>query len=363
MAATNLAQVAAVFNTTFASRYADQLRRDVFLLNVFETAAEQEGNKQCIQAVKLSGRDNADWDDGSDLHLTNDFDTTNARDFAALDWARIRSGVHLDGLVQALAATNPTRGLDQTLIREEMKDASNDLAKKLGTAFYTGNPTAGTRQLCGLNAICATGTFAGIDPTDPGRAEWASVDAADSLGNLTPRLLRDLLINPFREAAGEDPDFITCSSTMFSAIEDAIEDSPSYRECKSIQPSGMGATIDLTTIKGVRAIRLYDVPIVLDRFAPANSFYAVNLRGSTLKYVPPSWDPAFGDVVAGELGRITGEGVGPDQVEAIFRITQGRLSPHLRVMGTTGDNDRLLLLVYLQQQIKHRNHFGRLVLS
>lgn len=362
--ATALSDIQDVFNTVHAARIADQIRKDVFLLNVFNTRRVTDQNKACLWTVKLDGRDNARPDDGSDVNFTTDFATTNKRLQATVPWSRYTAFAQTDGLAEAIADLGATDHFANatSLMGEELDDAIDDLTLKVSTHLYTGDSGASPAEVGGLDEICATGTYAGINPASSGNSKWAAIDATGSLAALTRRMLRDDLIEPYRTASGRDPELITCSSTMFNALVDSIEDGASYQEVKSLQLSGRGDQVDLSLITGVRALEVEGIPVVQDRHCPANSFYAIHTNGVEIEHIPGARLPNVAGVVDA-LSRLTGKGVAPELVQEMFRQGQDRLTPWMKHMGRHGDSERFMVGLYFQLKPRFRNRFGRLVLS
>jgi hypothetical protein len=364
-----LADIAPVFNLVVQDSVADQMRHDVFLLNVFRTGPGQ--NARCTWDVKGSGRDNARVSNGSDANYTTDFDTTNVRGQGSLPWARYESFVRADGLAMALAQRNASLGgglgVSSDLFGEEAADSIQDLTLKVGADLYGGDPAAVIPELCGLDAIVTGDSFAGLDRTDAGLEAWTSVNDTLATGSVNDRTIRDRLLQPFRDLAGKSPELCVCSSATFNVIADAVRDSPSLREVRYLRTTG--GMVDLSLVTGIRYLQVEDTIFVQDRHCPANTIYALHTEGFRIRVVANAMGGAFeapnAARVASTIMTLTGKGMAPEDIQQMFmaRAQGPRLAPWMKHLGAHGDSDRAMFGIYTQMEVQKRHHVGRLVLT
>lgn len=371
--AVSLADIAVAFNVLFPTDALDQVARTAFLPRVMPAREHTEGQKVISVPVRLGGHANARVSSGAAVHRTNDFDTSNVVAVTSQSWARYEGFAQIDGLARDLARSNKLMGRGGSLeanisglVRQELFDAIKDLTSVIGADFYTGNPTASPPELAGLDAICTTGTFAGINPATTNQGAWAAVDATGSLASLSPKYIRDNLIEPFRTASNKDPEFITCPGAVWTALADAIEAAPGSRAMYSIQ-RGEGGNADQDSVYaklvGTRYIEVEGIPIVKDSAAPANTLYAIHRDGCVLEYVKPV--PELTEGVMEAMAAILGvSGLEPASAQQMVdQRGAGKLVPSIIALGNEGDFQQLMAVLRMQLRVERRNHFGRLVLS
>lgn len=366
MAAT-LSDIAAALTVLNAEGLADQVIRTSLMFQVLRKKEHTEGQEVLSTPIEMAGMANARKSTGAAVNRTTDFNTVNKRARTSQAWSRAEGYARIDGLARDLSKANARASANggglagmTSLVVKEGSAAVNDLTALLTPWVYTGDPT--DNEFCGIDAICTTGTFAGVNPATSGQSSWAAVDATGALVDLNWRQLRDELIDPFRTNCNKDPEFITCSKAMFNALADSIDDMPGHRASAQVQPGGQSIESLLTRVVGTNQINIAGVIVVPDAACPANSFYAWHRAGGVIEYVPS--EPEITDGLMEAMGAITGRsGLEVATAQALIADSRNFLVPSIQALGREGDFEDIMAILRLQFRVSHRNHFGRLILS
>lgn len=359
MATADLAEISAAMNLILQDQIEAQFRRDVVLLNLLEVTNGR--NDALTYPVKFDGRTaGGPYAEGADMS-DSDFDA-HTRAQAVLGWGQYRKGAKVSGLAVAASAASGYGGDGgQDIFMEEISDAIDELALELGGDMYAGNPSASPVELAGAAlAIASSGTFATLAPGT--YADW--VAAADTLAtaDLSKKNLREKLHRPVKTDIGMDPEFVTCSGTLFDLVKNLADEDDIIKE---VRTSARGV-VDIHAAMGARAVSIDGVPYIEDRHATASVFYAWHSRYVQIVQVPgvvPASVRQMGGLLQMMRTLIGSEDVELSDIEARLRARTNRLIPTVEMLAQTGDAYKAQVKVYAQIKWKRRNAFAKLTLT
>lgn len=168
---TNVAQVA---NRTFQEPINDLIARSNPTLGAL-TKRAVASDRIYLKYKSASDHQAGGINDGADVTFAGTEGTT--RGAATLDWKTYISKFKVNKRTMSQLASNP--GAVGQLLKDEIMDASKDLADKISTDLFAG--TGSATEITGLGQIMsATNTYAGVDRAAAGNEEWQAVvyDAA-----------------------------------------------------------------------------------------------------------------------------------------------------------------------------------------
>jgi hypothetical protein len=190
MAGVTKAGLGAALNLLLGPGMTDQFRRDTVALALL--GSEPGRGQNCVVSVKGEGRNTAAaHSEGEDVEDA-DF-STHARLSSTINWAEYWSFAKLTGLSEAVAANDSYVG--GNLVQEEITDAIDELAVKLGAHVYSGNSGATPPQLAGAARFVDSSddNFGGIDT---GENTWWSSSEQTITGTPTMEGIRTKLFRP-----------------------------------------------------------------------------------------------------------------------------------------------------------------------
>lgn len=352
MATLTRSAIADVLNLMFQDNMQDQFRRDVVLANLLEV--EDGRNENCTWPVKFDGRSaGGAYAEGADM-ADGDYDS-HTRVRASLNWAEYRTGAKVSGLTSAV--NSASGGAD--ILTEELVDAIDELTLLVGADLYAGDPDASPVELAGAAIAIdgSAGTFAGLATATYG--DWVAGEQSIATADLSVKNLREKLHRPIKTAVGVNPEFVTCSGTLFDLCIDLL----GTKADTEVQISTARGTIDITAATGARAIIVDGVPYIEDRHATANTFYGWHSRFVKIRQVPVAQNRYNPAQLVEFIKALTGTDVDVTDVEARLRARGKKMTPTIDVLGKTGDADKFMVKWYGQLAWKRRNAFAKLTLT
>jgi hypothetical protein len=355
MATTNLAAVSAALSLIYGLALTTQIN-SVAVLPYLLPVVRGVG-QSCNWTVEFTGAANASAVADGTARSASDADAETERP-ATLSWALYDKVTSVGDLVQAAAGSNfnpnsigAIRG--DLLVGKTVRQARR-LALGIASGLYAGNETASPVQIAGAaRAIDSSGTFAGIDPGT--YTEWVSIEQTGALSSVTFAVV-DAFIQAIYDACGEKPEFMTCPSNVWLALKALFVDyAPPYVREFALARGG-GATGEMPrAVKlsaGMDAIEINGIPVVVDKWATANTLYAWNTNYVEIQQVD-------------ELASILDQGA--DAIQALFRNLAGdsgiqlpreaiegmaarspRIRPYIKLLGDRGHSKEALVRAYLQ---------------
>jgi hypothetical protein len=348
MATTNLAAISAALSLILMDSNVKQFRRDCPILHMIPV--EKGAGKVCVINAKVKGRTAAGaYSEGADM-ADGDFES-DVRINGSLNWASYREGVKISGLASAVAASSggTHNAGDSDLWAEEMVDAIDSLADKLGEDIYAGDASASPVELAGAAQAIDddTGTsFAGIDPAT--YSDWLGNETTFALASISVALLREKIFRPIKDATGRYPDVVTCSGAIFDQVV-GLGDGNTLMDIRVL-----GNEIRLADL-GARAVMVDGVPFVEDRHCTSNTLYGWSMRDVCLKQLPSAITAANVKNVQQALKQLVGEEIPLSDIESGLQRMRGQLTPTVEVLGQTGDAYKAQVKVYAQLKWRRRN--------
>lgn len=368
MAVTVLPDVSAALSLVYANRLSTQINSTVtlpYLLPVQRGAGQSlnwtcefSGAADAVATAEGVGLSSTDADDEDEVPAT-------------FQWAQYTKVSSVSDLAQSAAGTNlnpdSIRQAGGDLLLGRLYGQTRRMAQGIARDLYAGNPGAAPVQVAGAAlAIDSAGTFAGIDPV--AQTEWVSVEQTSALAGLSFQVLRDFFTAIY-DASGFYPEFCTCPSNVFNAVRNLYVNFESY-VVDSIRTSrGGGEDGELPRViellAGMRAVQVDQIPIVLDRYATANTLYAWNTQYVTIYELP--FDPVRSVLARGPVGvqelfrRLRNDDLltlPRAAVEGMIQRGPG-LTPFVKVLGDRGMSSEAVLGWFGQIGWARRNVFGK----
>lgn len=336
---------------------ANQLRRDIVTLSLLGVKPGIGAN--CTWNVKAAARTTAaPHAEGADFSSFS----TDTRLQATLNWAEYAETAKLSGLSEAVAIAGGYAG--GNLLMEELKDAVDSLAVKLGQHTYAGNHAASPTELAGAALAIdeSDDNFAGIDTGD--NTWWA---AGEDTGGLTTFALSDLrtkLHRPVKDATGRNPGFVTTTGAIMDALQTRFDEAALTRHVQKISVNGV--VIDTLATFGQEAVMLDGVPYLEDRHCTANTLYAWTPEYVEVRQLTRPVDPKTNVTeIAEAMKALTGVEIPMDQLAARIRSmnASNALMPRIDALARTGDARKFAVTVKAQLAWLRRNAFAKLTLS
>lgn len=368
MATTTLAAVAAALSLVYRSTMVSQIN-SVAVLPYLLPITRGEG-KSCNWTVEFTGAANAGAVADGTGRSASDADAE-VEYPAALSWALYDKVTSVGDLVQAATGSNfnpASAGAirDDLLVGKAVKQARR-LALGIAEDLYAGNETATPVELAGAaRAIDSSGTFAGIDPTT--YTEWVSTEQTGALASMSFAVF-DAFVQAIYDASGEKPEFMTCPSNVWLKLKGLYTDyaPPFIREFQLSRGGGDdGEGVRAVKLSaGMDAFEINGIPIVVDKWATANTLYAWNTNYVEIQQVDElqSILDQGADAVQ-ELFRALADQSGiqipREAIEGMMARTPG-IRPHIKLLGDRGHSKEAVIRAFVQAAWKRRNTFGKYV--
>lgn len=360
MATLSLSGISVALNLLFSEALTNQFRRDIVLMNLLPVVPGR--NDTCTWRAKFSGRSaEGAFTEGADMS-DGDFDS-DTRLKGSINWAEYRSGVKISGLARAVDAANGGTGTGMgDLLTDELRDAVDVLAVKMGAHCYSGDHTATPPQLAGAAIVIdsADDNFAGIDTGV--YTTWTAAENSIATADLSISNIRTYLFRPIRDNCGREPEFVTCSGALIDKLKDLVGEK---QDTVTEVFTAARGKVELRAITGCRVVVIDGVPFIEDRHATANTFYGWHSTFVEIAQVPdPDANAPLAEVQAA-MKALTGVEIPLDMLEQEIKARQaaGRLMPTIVALSRTGDAVKFMVKIYAQLKWKRRNAFGKLVLT
>lgn len=353
----NVAAISAAVALITGPGITDQFRRDVMLLSLLGVAPGLGAN--CTWEVKSEARNTAGAHaEGADFSSFS----THGRLQATLNWAEYAETAKLTGKALAVAAGGGY--VNNNLLMEEITDAVDSLAVKLGQHMYSGNHAATPPEIAGaaLAIDASDDNFAGIDTGV--NAWWASGEDSGSLLDFTLADIRTKLFRPVKNATGRLPEFVTAPGDIMDALMKRFDES-ALTEVTRVTTRG-GGEFDIQAMFGQRAVALDGVPFIEDRHCTSGTLYAWHSQFVEIRQLRTPIDAGTNPAeIQAAIRALTGVDVAiPAIVAQIRAMNSARgLIPNVHQLARTGDAQKYDVTVKLQAAWKRRNAFAKLVLS
>lgn len=360
MATLSLSGISAALNLIFGEGMTAQMRRDVVALNLLEVVPG--GNDTCTFRAKFDGRSaGGAFSEGADME-DSDFDS-DVRLAGSLNWAQYRTGAKVSGLARSVDMANGGTGTAMGgILTDELRDAVDVLAVKIGTHVYSGNHAASPPQLAGaaLAIDSSDDNFAGIDTGV--YTSWNSAENSIASEDLSISNIRAELFRPIRDNCGREPEFCTTTGAIIDQIKDLIGERADVVNEVFVRARGK---VEIRAITGSRVVVVDGVPFIEDRHCTANTIYGWHSDYVKLAQIPDADAMAPLPEVQAAVKALTGVEIPLDLLEQELKMrAQGRrLMPTIVALDRTGDSVKFMVKAYCQLKWLRRNAFGKLVLT
>ncbi len=370
MATVTLATIAAALSLIYGNSMTSQIN-SVAVLPYLLPVTRGEG-RACNWTVQFSGAANASAVADGTARSSSDADSETELG-ATLGWAIYDKVASVGDLVQAATNSNFNPGSagairNDLLVGKTVQQAKR-LAMGIANGLYAGNETASPVQIAGAaRAIDSSGTFAGIDPTT--YTEWVSTEQTGALSSVSFAIF-DAFVQAIYDACGEKPEFMTCPSNVWLALKGLFTDyAPPYvREFMLSRGAGAGGE-DARAVKlsaGMDAIEINGIPIVVDKYATANTLYAWNTNYVEIQQVDEfAGLLAQGAAAIQELFRQIAGSSGivlpREAIEGMMARSPG-IRPGIKMLGDRGHSKEAMVRAMLQTKYTRRNAFGKYVFT
>lgn len=264
---------------------------------------------------------------------------------ATLNYTTYHDAFAYTGLAASLAAVSGGPAALQNLEEDEMGDAVERMARKIGRDAYIG--TGASNKLHGLvdatiPAIGDIGIYAGIDRST--QTQWRGTVQDAGTGTLNQTRLRDLR-RAIYDASSEKPDLIIGDSFQHQKYAETFGDQRRYLDTVRLG-DGRG---DIKLSGGYNVLEMDGIPFVEDNQCPAGTVIMLNTRRVRWRQAPPP------PVVVQRMLRSFGLHGTPEE---IFGERMLKLMPWLLPLAINGDKWRYGLYLYLQLQVLRPNTCG-----
>lgn len=359
MAGATAAAINAALSLILLSAPEMQFRTDVIGLALIGVEPGQGAN--CVVPVKIDGRNTAGAHAEGDDIESGDF-STHVRKQATTSWAEYRALASVTGLAEAVAASGGYAG-GGDLVVEEIRDAVEELAVKLGTHFYSGNHLATPPELAGA-ALAVDGSddnFAGVDTGD--YPSWKAGEATVASASLTIAWIRENLFRPVKNATGRNPEFVLTTGALMDQLKALIG---ANAEVVTVLTTTGGGKVEIAQDFGATAIRVDGVPFIEDRHCTSGTMYAFGQGAVRFRQLRK---PLDADATPAEIQQailqLTNMDIPVSQVEAMIKAMNGAAAivPTIEVLGKTGDSRKFLVGVKGQLAWKRRNATAKAVIT
>lgn len=370
MATSTLAAVAAALSLIYGGQMTTQINSVVTLPYLLPVIPD--GGQALNWTVEFTGATVASAVADGTARSASDADAEVERP-ATLPWALYDKVTSVGDLLNNAARSNfnpaSAGAIGGSLLVGKTVKQSRRLAQGIATHLYSGNETASPAQIAGAaRAIDSSGTFATIDPTT--YTEWASTEQAGSLSAVSFAMF-DSFIQAIYDACGEKPEFVTCPSNVWLLFKNLFVDFKAHfvREFQLARGGGRNGEEprDIKLSAGMQALEINGIPIVVDKYATANTLYAWNTNYVSIRQVDELADLfAQGVDAVQELFRVLAQQSGVviprEAIEGMMARSPG-IRPYIKPLGDRGHSREMVVRAFLQTKWERRNAFGKLTLS
>lgn len=229
------------------------------------------------------------------------------------------------------------------------------ILKTLSESFYTGNPGASPVQLSGLNYVCTTSTFAGINPGTSGQETWVGVTDTETVANFAadPVGATRTKLTGACAALGYKPDFGFTTHDIINQILSATSTAESQVRA---MPVGNGLTV--ADLGGV-AVIVDGTLFIPSPNCPSGTLYCGQRGMLRYRYVPQAMSNM--QDMAAALSRLIRRDIPANVVQQLLTGQTINMPPiGFDEIAKTGTQRKLGLVTQGQMFPTERRAFGRL---
>lgn len=282
----NIGQLAATTLQNYSKTFADNIGRDVVLMNHMKANGMvqiEEGGREIVMPLEYGNSTAVGTYSGTST-VTNPYQE--GIDAASYDWVNYYAGVSIS---KDDELKNNGEFAVKKLIKAKIRQSERTLKEKIELDLHTG--AGGTGSVLGLQSIvAATGEVGNIDGTT--ETFWRSY-VESSAGALTVAHVRDM-VNAIDSLPGDSVSLLETTVVLHAKYEGLLTATVQYNTTTTKEMKRLGDG-------GFATLGFRGIPMVYNRFIPTGEMYAVSKALKLIQHRDANFDVLPMEKVQGQM--------------------------------------------------------------
>ncbi len=282
----NIGQLAATTLQNYQKTYADNIGRDVVLLNHMKANGMvqiEAGGREVVMPLEYGNSTAVGTFSGTST-VSNPYQE--GIDAATYDWVNYFGGVSIS---KDDELKNNGEFAIKKLIKAKIRQSERSLKEKIELDLHTG--AGGTSAVVGMQSlIAATGTVGDINGTT--ETFWRSYVEATG-GALTVAYIRDM-VNDIDSLPGDSVSLIELPVALHAKYESLLTATLQYNTTTTKEMKRLGDA-------GFATLGFRGIPVVYNRFVPAGEVYAISSALKLIQHKDANFDVLPMEKVQGQM--------------------------------------------------------------
>jgi hypothetical protein len=282
----NIGQLAATTLQNYQKTFADNIGRDVVLLNHMKAngmVQTENGGRDIVMPLEYGNSTAVGTYSGTST-INNPYQE--GIDAAVWDWVNYYAGVSIS---KDDELKNNGEFAVKKLIKAKIRQAERTLKEKIETDLHTG--AGGTTAVVGMQTtVAASGTVGDISGTS--EAFWQSYVEATG-GALTVAYIRDM-VNAIDSLPGDSVSLLETTVTLHAKYESLLTATLQYNTTTTKEMKRLGDA-------GFATLGFRGIPMVYNRFVPTGEMYAISPALKLIQHKDANFDVLPMEKVSGQM--------------------------------------------------------------
>lgn len=282
----NIGQLAATTLQNYQKTFADNIGRDVVLLNHMKAngmVQVENGGRDIVMPLEYGNSTAVGTYSGTSV-IENPYQE--GIDAAVWDWVNYYAGVSIS---KDDELKNNGEFAVKKLIKAKIRQAERTLKETIESNLHTG--AGGTSAVVGLQTIvAASGTVGDISGTS--ETFWRSY-VESTAGALTVAYIRDM-VNDIDSLPGESVSLLETTVTLHAKYESLLTATLQYNTTTTKEMKRLGDA-------GFATLGFRGIPMVYNRFVPSGEMYAITPALKLIQHKDANFDVLPMEKVSGQM--------------------------------------------------------------
>jgi len=282
----NIGQLAATTLQNYQKTFADNIGRDVVLLNHMKAngmVQTENGGREIVMPLEYGNSTAVGTFSGTST-IVNPYQE--GIDAATYDWVNYYAGISIS---KDDELKNNGEFAVKKLIKSKIRQAERTLKEKIELDVHTGG--GGTTAVVGTQTlVAATGTVGDISGTT--ETFWRSYVESTG-GALSVAYIRDM-VNDIDSLPGESVSLIETTVVLHAKYESLLTTTLQYNVTTTKEMKRLGDA-------GIATLGFRGIPMVYNRFVPAGEMYAISPALKMIQHKDANFDVLPMEKVSGQM--------------------------------------------------------------
>jgi len=282
----NIGQLAATTLQNYQKTFADNIGRDVVLLNHMKANGMvqiENGGREIVMPLEYGNSTAVGTFSGTST-ITNPYQE--GIDAATFDWVNYYAGISIS---KDDELKNNGEFAVKKLIKSKIRQAERTLKEKIELDVHTGG--GGTTAVVGTQTlVAATGTVGDISGTT--ETFWRSYVESTG-GALSVAYIRDM-VNDIDSLPGDSVSLLETTVILHAKYESLLTTTLQYNVTTTKEMKRLGDA-------GIATLGFRGIPMVYNRFVPAGEMYAISPALKMIQHKDANFDVLPMEKVSGQM--------------------------------------------------------------